>query len=293
MWTDSNGRRWYKGNLHLHTTVSDGQKTPEESFELYLAHGYDFVARTDHWKVSEWGEYKGMLLVQGCEYDTGSVMEDGMYHILAIGCGPIAVEKKPEPPVQEIIDLIHKAGGLAGLAHPAWSLNTPEQILRLRDVDFTEIYNSTSGLPRNCRPDSGLLLDMAAVAGRMLPLAATDDVHWYIPEDTCRSFIMLQADELTKESVMEGLRARRYFASQGPMIDVRIEENKLIVDSTPVRTMIFYTNKPWERFRSISGEGLTHGEFRLSNQMFVRAEVIDEEGRMAWSQYFDLRRNAD
>ena len=47
MWTDSHGRNWYKGNLHLHTTISDGQRTPEESFELYRGNGYDFVARTD------------------------------------------------------------------------------------------------------------------------------------------------------------------------------------------------------------------------------------------------------
>ena len=287
MWTDKEGKTWYKGNLHLHTTVSDGTKSPEEAFELYLAHGYDFVARTDHWHASESGSYKGMLLLPGCEYDVGRVEEEGMYHILGIGCGQIA--EKPRPPVQEIIDRIHAAGGLAVLAHPAWSLNTPEQILRLRDVDFTEIFNSVSDLPRNCRPYSGLILDMAAVKGRMLRLAATDDVHFYIPGDTCRSFIYLQAEALTEEKVMEALRAGRFYASQGPTLDVQREGNKIVVDCSPAESIVFYTDKVWEKYRAVVGKDLTHAVFELKDQRFVRVEICDSEGRCAWSQYIDLR----
>ena len=34
---------WYKGNLHTHTTLSDGKKTPDESIALYREKGYDFL----------------------------------------------------------------------------------------------------------------------------------------------------------------------------------------------------------------------------------------------------------
>ena len=40
--------RFYKANLHTHTTCSDGCKTPEEIKEIYKAHGYSVVAYTDH-----------------------------------------------------------------------------------------------------------------------------------------------------------------------------------------------------------------------------------------------------
>ena len=30
-----NNGNWYKGNLHSHTTVSDGKMTPEQSVEVY------------------------------------------------------------------------------------------------------------------------------------------------------------------------------------------------------------------------------------------------------------------
>ena len=39
---------WYKANLHAHTTVSDGELTPEEAKEAYKAHGYSIFAYTDH-----------------------------------------------------------------------------------------------------------------------------------------------------------------------------------------------------------------------------------------------------
>lgn len=38
----------YKANLHCHTTISDGMKTPEEIKDLYMKKGYSIVAFTDH-----------------------------------------------------------------------------------------------------------------------------------------------------------------------------------------------------------------------------------------------------
>ena len=39
---------WYKGNLHTHTTESDGRLSPLETIRIYAEHGYDFLALTDH-----------------------------------------------------------------------------------------------------------------------------------------------------------------------------------------------------------------------------------------------------
>src|SRR5437879_13238129 len=39
---------WLRGNLHAHTTYSDGVKTPQELLTEYEALGYDFLAITDH-----------------------------------------------------------------------------------------------------------------------------------------------------------------------------------------------------------------------------------------------------
>lgn len=40
--------KFYKANLHMHTTISDGQMTPEETKAHYIKNGYAVVAFTDH-----------------------------------------------------------------------------------------------------------------------------------------------------------------------------------------------------------------------------------------------------
>ncbi len=42
------GGKFYKANLHSHSTVSDGAWTPEEIKERYMSRGYSVVAYTDH-----------------------------------------------------------------------------------------------------------------------------------------------------------------------------------------------------------------------------------------------------
>ena len=44
----SENGKFYKANLHCHTTISDGKMTPEEVKEYYRERGYSVVAFTDH-----------------------------------------------------------------------------------------------------------------------------------------------------------------------------------------------------------------------------------------------------
>ncbi len=45
---DLQGRYPLRGDLHIHTTFSDGNQTPEVVSANYRSHGYDFFAITDH-----------------------------------------------------------------------------------------------------------------------------------------------------------------------------------------------------------------------------------------------------
>ena len=40
--------RFLKGNIHTHSTLSDGKRAPEDVVETYHRGGYDFMALTDH-----------------------------------------------------------------------------------------------------------------------------------------------------------------------------------------------------------------------------------------------------
>ncbi len=286
MYTDMYGAKRAKIGLHIHTSNSDGKLSPEDVLSRYHAAGYDAVALTDHWYYGESGTYKGMTVLSGCEYNAGSLrMEDHVVHIVGFGM----TEKHSENidrhvHAQTILDEIHRCGGMAVLAHPAWSLNSPEFIRSLHDVDATEIYNTVSGMGESFRPDSSLLLDMLALGGVTFPTVAADDSHFYTG-DECVSYIMAECDPTDPEDIKRAIRERRFYATQGPEIHLSREGNVYRVDCSPCARIVFVSNYAWAK-RVTEGEGLTHAEYTLRpDEYMLRAYVEDGAGHTAWSNY--------
>ena len=54
-----------KGNLHTHTTVTDGPLDPEETIRRYKAAGYDFLSLTDHFIYTALPDQGGLTLLPG------------------------------------------------------------------------------------------------------------------------------------------------------------------------------------------------------------------------------------
>ena len=307
MFTDITGKARLKLGLHTHTTLSDGHKTPAEVAAIYKAAGYDAIALTDHWVYGEGGKLEGLCILSGCEYNVSGVDEwTGVletYHIVGIGMtrDPALPEDYPHnldgrirDRVRHIVAEIRAAGGLAVLAHPAWSLNTPEQILGCGDFDATEIYNSVSDWGMSDRPYSGLIVDQIATYGMHLPLLATDDTHYYEGEEG-RGFIMVEADaveaaENTAHGIAQAIREGKFYASQGPEIHLeRIDAQTLRLTCSPVEKIVFLSNIVWTRGRVVRGEDLTEATYTVRpGETFVRAEVTDKDGKCAWSQIISL-----
>lgn len=291
MMTDMFGQTRLKVNLHLHTTRSDGLRTPEEAVAIYKEAGYDIIAVTDHWKYGESGRIDGLRILSGAEYNIGgSDGAGGVFHILALGCGQ-------EPRIgkdftaQAVIDEIRSCGGMAVLAHPAWSLNTVEQMNGLQGIEATEIYNSVSDAGESSRPYSGDFVDASACKGRLYPLIADDDTHYYDGSDETKSYIMLACSpEASDAELLDAIRRKDFYATQGPEVHLFREGNRVTVKCSPVSRISLFSNAVWARKRSVRGEGLTENTCEVQPfETFIRAEVTDAEGRKAWSNPLDLR----
>lgn len=284
MQIDLFGKNRYKVNLHTHTSLSDGRKSPGEVVQIYREQGYDAIALTDHWFWGDGEESEDFCIISGAEYNIGGVDTlTGVYHILGLGASRApSVAKTMEP--QRIIDEIHRAGGMAVLAHPAWSLNTPEQILALRHLDATEIYNTVSGVHMSRRADSSIIVDMLGVRGLNLPLIGDDDAHYYDGTDQCKSWIMVEADANTAQQLLAAVRAGRFYATQGPEIHLQRQGDTVTVACSPCGEIIFHTGRAWASKRVFEGEGLTEASFTVTDEdHFIRAEVVDADGKRAWS----------
>ena len=275
-----------KGNTHMHTTMSDGQLSPEEACAQYAAKGYDFVVVTDHRRVGPTRVQGDMLVMSGVEYDY--TFDDQVLHLVAVlpdenAMGDADCRKMPH---NEILRRVNAAGGAAILAHPAWSLNTTDFMLSLGEVCAAEVYNTVSGTPWNApRADSSQALDVLCCAGRALPLVAADDSHFYGGEQ-CRSFAMVQAERREPGAIIAALKAGRFYASQGPRFgDVEVLADRMIVTTSSVRQVTFLSNLPWVGRRCRTGIGLTREEYvfeRRRGERWVRVEIEDDAGRRAW-----------
>ena len=284
MQIDLFGKKRMKVNLHMHTQNSDGALTFEDALDFYRDHGFDAVAVTDHWVTQLGGEHRGMTVLSGAEYNT--TFRDslrGVFHIVGVGMTsePQGIEPDDEP--QVIVDAIHRAGGIAILAHTAWSLNTPDQILPVEGFDATEIYNSVSGVHFSRRADSSLIVDMLGARGRFYPLVAADDAHYY-DNDAAVSWIMVEADDNSAETLMQAIRDGKYYATQGPEVHLTKEGDEFVVRCSPCSEIRYFSNSVFSR-RIFEGEGLTEARYIPTfEERYLRVEVVDREGRSAWSR---------
>ena len=276
---------FYKANFHCHTTGSDGKLDPESAVAFYQEAGYEILSITDHRAVTEILTDR-LLLIPGIEIDY--MLPGQSVHILGLGMKKeIGSLWDPSGTPQEGIDLIRDLGGLAVLAHPAWSLNTSALIGSFTGLSGVEIWNSVSTLPLNGdRADSSSLLDVTwASGGPLLPVYANDDSHPYKDEAGVAA-TMVQAEELTLPAVMNALAAGRFYATTGP--EIRQIENRdnqeIIVRCSPAECVIFYSDAPWAAGRAVIRHGMTECRYRIQQfDRFVRVEIRDAAGRKAWS----------
>jgi len=105
------------GDLHLHTTCSDGKNEYDMLLKQAIKMRYDFIAITDHHfddtpicreNIRKCKAETRLLCIPGMEV-TGRV------HVLAIGITHSINEKLP---VKQQVEEIHNQGGLAIAAHP-------------------------------------------------------------------------------------------------------------------------------------------------------------------------------
>lgn len=286
---DENLPQW-KGNLHVHTKNSDGRMEAADVVALYEKAGYDFLALTDHRKVTDPAQFDtSMLLIPGIELDY-FITHGYRQAVHMIGVGNVAgvmdvpgVMECPENGIQAL----RAQDAAVILAHPAWSLNEPEVVEKLKNhgVCAVEIFNNVSRPPWNAdRADSSAVLDLCNGKGCFLPVVAGDDAHFY-NGDACGAFLMVSAETLDQSAVLNALKQGRVYASQGPKIESAVLENGVFtLRCSPVEQVIFYSNLPWVSGRCRREKGVTESVYEINEgETFVRAEITDAQGRKAWT----------
>jgi hypothetical protein len=230
----------------------------------------------------------GLTVIAGCEYNFGlDPANEGVYHILSLFHEKDPMVEKTDD-IQVCVDKIIAAGGIPVLAHPAWSLNDPAEALKLKGIDFTEIFNTVSGKHASNRPYSGNFVDIMACRGKLYGLLASDDTHYYDGDETTAA-IMVKADSPDPKDLKKAILAGDFYATTGPEVHARLENGAVEITCSPAVEINVYSNSAWQRGRHTVGMGLTkHRYVPGKYDRFVRVEVIDEQGRTAYTNFIKI-----
>jgi hypothetical protein len=287
--------RFWRGNLHTHSTLSDGLRSPEEVCRFYESAGYDFLALTEHflesfgWPIVDTRPFRSetFTTIIGAElHPAGDRMELGApWHILAVG---LPLDFAPSPPEETGPELAHRAlaaGAYVVAPHPQWNSMTDRDVEALQPIHALEIFNASAS-DDNDSAESAYMLDLLLARGRRLTACATDDAHFVLnTRDRESGWVMVKSESLDPDSLLTALKAGDSYSSTGPVIhSLTVEPGKLLRLRCSPANRIFLIGGP-ATYQTIGEQGITEAEFDLSSwtSPYARVLVRDDVGRKAWT----------
>jgi len=263
---NSKERRWYKGDLHLHTGYSDGRWSTCELLEVARVWNLDFIALTDHNDVRAYPEALDCgldrpLVIPGVELGKSGG------HAIALDVQELVYyrDRAEDWDMQVAADAVHAAGGMFYIAHPytdepgcRW-----EHPLILEECDALEIWNGEpwikDGNDRSLETWHNWLN-----SGWRLPGVAGSDAHCIEHLRPGTAFNHIYASELSATAILSSIRAGRLFISSGPWlwIEARSEGTPWVTvgDSlcpeNSVTLRVTWGNAPRASALKVRGNGL-------------------------------------
>ncbi len=276
------GGSWLRGNLHSHSTRSDGTRSPQVVLDDYARRGYDFLMLSDHDVYSAPEDYaqwdaKGMVLISGNEVSANGP------HILHVDA-----DRRVDPlkDRQKVLDQVAASRGFAVVAHPNWTPTfdhcSLDNLLAWNGYIGVEVFN---GLVQTHSGSAYSLnkWDLALSKGKKLWAFANDDSH-YGTNDIELGWNVVYAHERTAKGVVDAMRAGRFYASTGvTILDVKVDGPTITIvtkDAYRIAAVIDWG----KRIASVDGNTLT--VTMPEKAMYIRFECYGIGERMAWTQPF-------
>ena len=289
---DKPGHFW-RGNLHTHSTLSDGLQSPESVCAQYQEAGYDFISITDHFTkgfnfpLTDTRAFRSedFTTVLGAELHAGKTEMGSVWHILAVGLPLDFAPPAPDESGPELAARAMEVGAYVAAAHPNWYALTERDMEALGKVDAIEIFNGVS-VDANDRANSWHMADIMLGRGKRYTTCATDDYHAKDDQhDFARGWVWVKSEKLEPDAILAALKAGHYYSSTGPQIyNVELlAGNKLRVRCSPAER-VFLTGIA-ARSQRVWGSGVVEAEFDLGrfNSPYARITVRDIHGDRAWS----------
>ena len=293
------GYVWLKGNLHSHTTNSDGKASPQERLDGYVNQGYDYLCLSDHRRITRVESVDcpdDFVLIQGAELHPDNPFGGQKHHFLCLNIHE-DIDSENMPP-QHVIDAVRDQDGVTWLAHPYWSsVNILRDTAPLTGMAGVEVFNTTCRCAG--RGESGVHWDdWMDLGNRLYPALANDDSHALESDDrdTYQGWTMARVRDRSPRAIVNALEQGASYSSTGAEIHNislrKTDGERLAVEATvecsESRCIFAICDTFGTEYRD-SGKPFTRATFTLRpGARRVRFEVFGADGTKAWSNPFDL-----
>lgn len=218
----------YRGQLHAHTTNSDGRQPPAKVMEAYRDHGYDFTAISDHDFNTPDPRVPGILFIPGVENDHTCLHEN------RIGATTIAPGARLP---QDVIDQAVREGSFVQINHPDWPGKYPanpcwsdKALLAVHDEDAVEVWNASNDAWNS---NAETRIDYLLSHGRHIGLTAVDDCHDVRAGYCMTASVNVFADTLSQEEIIANLKAGNFYSSTGAAITSVTARDGIVAVTVP------------------------------------------------------------
>src|SRR5688572_19559396 len=210
--------RWLRGNHHGHSNQSDGKDDPITILRAYEAAGYDYLALSEHdclLSPSYLQAHTAMCILPAVEVT--SRFNQTLLYLGADGALP-----KAQWTPKEIMDEVHRAGGLFIFDHPNWlpfpDYTTDDLLDSMDGLRAMEIYTGViqrmAGSPLATDRWDRLLTKGWRVFGH-----ATDDQHCATDQFIAWNCVQWNSDAVPDaKGIIAALAEGRFYASTGVTI---------------------------------------------------------------------------
>ncbi len=303
----SAGLTWVKGQIHNHTTNSDGTGSPQQVDDWYRTHGYQFLIITDHEKVTDpspldKGPDGGFIMIPGEEL----AVNFGTLPVHANALGLTTTLKSPAAKATagktaaNLVEYIRQAGALPMINHPNWHYAlTHRDLMSVKGAYLLEIANMSSGCNNegdNAHITTEQIWDYLLSNGKTVYATASDDMHHLQgkPEEEDspgRGWVVARVAELTPKAVMDALAKGEFYASTGvELSDCSFDGSTLKVSTVKGEKRLFrFIGKGGAILQESMGNSASYKLTDTGPDAYVRCKVISSDGTVAWTQAYRIR----
>jgi len=219
---------WYKGDLHCHSTHSDGDSSVREVIASAESKGLDYFVITDHdgsmdGSPTQWydPDYHSdqMVMLYGVEWTTG-LGHGNVWASAPFDYGDLWLAHRAQD-AQMAIDAAHTQNALFSINHPSTFLGRPWEYEAYEGIDSIEIWNSMYLLPNFSFVATRVFWDDHLLSGQRIPGVGGSDTHQLAGFESnflrhAEPTTWVYAEERTAEAILAGIRAGRVSVSDEP-----------------------------------------------------------------------------